>query len=112
MIDLRSLGAWSLFILVHMFVTWIRVTFLQQVWGKTLCQGVFSSLAILTLGAFMYPLLRDQWGGLRLLRVASPGMILSAGFWVYVMRHSGEADLGIPIGTETVVIGLATMSLA
>jgi len=28
------------------------------------------------------------------------------------MRHSGETDFGIPIGTETVVIGLATMSLA
>jgi len=53
-----------------MLVTWIRVTFLQQVWGKMLCHTVFSSLAVLMLGAFMYPLLRDKWCVSRLLRVA------------------------------------------
>ena len=112
MIHLRSLGAWTLFVLIHTFVTWIRVTYLQAVWGKMLCHVVFSSLAILTLGAFMYPLLRDKWGVSRLLRVASPGLILNAGFWVYFMRHSREADLGIPISAETVLIGVPTMSLA
>jgi len=112
MIDLRSLGVWSLFVLIHMFVTWTRVTFLQHVWGKTLCHAVFSSLAILMLGAFMYPLLRGNWSVFRLLRLAPPGLILSTGFLIYVMRHSEEVDFGIPVGTETVVTGLFTMSLA